>query len=471
MIRLSNRFGLTALSATVVTLLSGQASALPFSSMDPRALGMGGVGVATADVTTATAYNPAMLSVTPEGERLGFTFPYLGVGGYGYQDFIDFEDAKYVDNLDASINSASNLDLATAQSATVTNAYNQVAADARKLNTGLADVAADPFGVDVGSGFVVARTSRELGWGVSAGAGGFMAGTIAYRDYADIEKLAEDVETFAECYGVASGVVSSGATVSTASAATVNSVVDCNTRLNNMNYVAGLNDPNPGEVTYDTDQDLDSELFLTGVVLVEVGVSLATERVISGQSYGFGVTPKMVSATVFEYNANVNTSDSDDATGDDYSTDYSNFNLDLGMTTSFAEGWRAGLTIKNLLAQEYNFQNRNPAGVMVDTGRSVEVKPMARAGVAFQRDWYLIALEMDLTTNAAPGTGDDSRQIALGTEFSSSFAKLRLGYKMDTEGSDRNFISAGLGFFDVFDVAVASGKDELAASFKFGYQF
>ncbi|MBF0218470.1 MAG: conjugal transfer protein TraF [Gammaproteobacteria bacterium] len=436
------------ITAAVIAAFSAEIYALPFNSMDPRALAMGGTGVASANVMSATAYNPAMLALPQEQGSYGISFPYFGVSGYGFQDFIDFEDADYVDKLDQAINAIPNDPDPT--DTMLPGQYRDVANRARELNGGLIDISDTPFGLDLGGGAVFGRADRQLGMAISLGATGSLAGGIYYRDAAVLDKLADDVDSFATCLADAQATYAGGSEVIPASC------------YASLNYIDAT-----GQVTFDSDQDLDSSVAVTGLVMSEVALSFATERMIEGQSVLFGVTPKIVKTTVIEYSETVNDSDSGDATDDDYTADYSDFNLDLGASYMPAPGWRAGFVIKNLIGQTYEFERFG-----VKSGRSIDVKPMARAGIAFQSDWYLLAADIDLTANAAAGLGDDSRQIALGAEFIPiDWAKLRVGYRADVGNSDRSVATVGFGLFNAVDLAVAVGSDEIGGALRFGYQF
>ena len=190
-----------------------------------------------------------------------------------------------------------------------------------------------------------------------------------------------------------------------------------------------------------------------------------------------GVTPKMVSVTVFDYEANADSADTDNIDGDDYSADYSDFNLDVGIAMDHKNGWRSGFVIKNIIGQDYDAMNTDPdTGVEAATGMVVSLKPQARVGVSHTNSWSTVALDVDLTENEGLGlAGNKSQYVALGIELDAfDFAQLRFGYRADTVNSDRDVVSAGIGISPLgihIDIAGAFNEDEVGASFQLGFRF
>ena len=96
------------LATTALTALSGTALAAPFAVYDARSAGMGGTGVASAHISSAPFYNPAMLAAQREEEDFSLL---LGVG-VSAQD-----NNKLIDDLEAFDIAYSLVDASAAQTA------------------------------------------------------------------------------------------------------------------------------------------------------------------------------------------------------------------------------------------------------------------------------------------------------------------------------------------------------------------
>jgi len=89
------------LLGAAISIASMQASAVPFQVFDARSMGMGGTGVASAQISSIVPYNPALLATYRADDHLSVTFPRFGVFGSDEDEFIesveDFDDAAYFD--------------------------------------------------------------------------------------------------------------------------------------------------------------------------------------------------------------------------------------------------------------------------------------------------------------------------------------------------------------------------------------
>ena len=93
---------------TTLTTLSSGAFAAPFAVYDARSAGMGGTGVASAHISSAPFYNPAMLAAQREEED----FSLLLGAGVSAQD-----NNKLIEDLEAFDTAYTNSDVAAAQTA------------------------------------------------------------------------------------------------------------------------------------------------------------------------------------------------------------------------------------------------------------------------------------------------------------------------------------------------------------------
>jgi hypothetical protein len=438
----------TALSAAAL-LETGIAAAAPFNSFDPRSMGMGGAGVAVGNAATAPFFNPSLLAITEHKDDFAKELPVFGPRGYDPNDLKasveDYHDADLVGKIDADIAAA---ELTPANSA----GYHQIAADATLLasdpNVGFRAVSDKPIQGEIGLGTVVGIPSKTFGAAFFYNTWAAFGGRAHYttEDEQVLNDMAAEIEAYADCLD---GDVTACPTTS--------------------NYVSAT-----GDVTFDT-TGLTSSVDIRGLMLSEVGISFAREFTIFGGAVALGITPKHVTARTFDYSADVDDMDAGDIQEEEYIHDQSNFNVDIGASRDFQNGWRSGIVVKNLISQEYDFVYTDPTtGVETKTG-SMTLKPQVRTGLSYQTNWFTAALDMDLTENDPVGFEDKSRYVALGVELDAAdWAQLRLGYRADTVNSERNVASAGLGlspFGAHIDMSVAGNANEIGASFQLGFRF
>ncbi len=452
---------------SVALLMTTATLAVPFNSFDPKSMAMGGAGVAVANPSTASFFNPALLSIAETKDDFAIEFPVFGVRVYDPDDFADavddFNDTAF-DDLDAAINGGSidgvpvtgfnNDSLNPASVTPVTTSINS-------LNTEIEKISDKPLELEGGIGLVVGIPGEKFGMALSASASFNFSGIFEYRDKSTVDSLTSDMDLLASCLGDPVLAVSAAC------------AADKFTFVTITGDVGSTADP---DINFTTEDDIESQVQIIGVAMEEVGLSFSREMAMFGTEVAVGVTPKMVSVTIFDYKADADSADTDNIDGDDYSADYSDFNLDIGIAMDHKNGWRSGLVIKNIISQDYDAMNINDQGDEVPTGTVVSLKPQARAGVSHTNGWSTVALDVDLTENEALGEiGNNSRYIALGVELNAlDWAQLRFGYRADTVNSERNVMSAGFGvspFGIHIDLGVAGNQNEVGASFQLGFRF
>jgi len=449
---------ITVAAGTAFLLTMTSILAVPFNSFDPRSMAMGGAGVAVASPGSAPFFNPALLSVTDAREDFAIELPILG-GRVSdpdeFADAIDDFDDTLMDQVDAAINS---YNATPGNSTAVINAVNALNAEIQSLDD-------KPLQFEIGGGLVVGIPSESFGMAFSAAGSVYFSGVFNYEDAGTVSDLTQDLTSLDACYA--------GAPANFASCLVAA----------NFNYVDINTDPNNPTVEFiaqsDTgaQSDVKSKARFVAIAMGEVGLSFSREMSLFGTEVALGMTPKMVSVSVFDYEANADSADTDDFDGDNYSADYSDFNLDVGIARDHGNGWRSGFVIKNIISQDYDAMNTDPlTGIETPTGTVVSLNPQARAGVSHSTDWSTVALDIDLTENdALDGVGDKSRYVAIGAELNAlDWAQIRLGYRADTVNSDRSVVSAGIGFSPLgmhFDLAVAGNADEIGAALQFGFRF
>ncbi len=189
-------------------------------------------------------------------------------------------------------------------------------------------------------------------------------------------------------------------------------------------------------VTAGTVNDIGDQLTSDGTIIAaavgEVGISIAHAfEVADNRTLSVGVSPKYVQLRTFEYRQDVSDFEDDDFDADEYQTDDSGFNVDLGAAYAFGneQNWTAGLAVRNLI----------PMDLESNSGRTFELEPTVTAGIAHQGSMHVLTAEVDLTKNKAFGYGDDTQWLALGAEFDVfRYVQLRGGVRQNLASNDNN---------------------------------
>lgn len=438
--------------------------AIPFSSFDTRSMAMGGAGVAVGAADAAPLFNPALLSVANDKDKFAIILPTIGIRVADPDKLLDsidkFQAGKYVDNLQLSVN-ALNTAISTATTtpnsaniAAISTPANNTSTNLAAVNTQLATLSNKPIMVDGGVATVVGIPSKKLGVAFFANGTAATGGLFQYKDAATLQALS----TQSSCLGAAAALPTTTPGEIAAATAAINAC-GTNVNFNSNTLTSGIN--------------------FRGVVLGEFGFSLSREFHPYNQSIAFGITPKIVKATLFDAQINVNNTNQTSVTGADYIAEYNIANFDLGAAKDYNNGWRSGFVLKNVIPYKLDFKSipvGAPSGTTpVANGNSLTLNPQARLGVSHTNNWSTVALDVDLTRNDPSGLESATRYIALGGELNAlGWAQLRAGYRVDTENSARNITSIGLGLspFGVHaDLAVAGNANEIGASFQLGFRY
>ncbi len=411
-------------AASVALLLAcAQAQAVPYGSVDPRSFAMGSTGVASGTAGNAGFVNPALLAAARDEEDFALELPILYVRINDPDELIDeidnYQNANLETNLtnsiDAYLNAPTNANAA------------QVGSDADALLQQLLKMTNKTLEGELVGGLVIGIPSKKVGASLTISSRGVGGGLLEVTDEDQnrINQIIADAQT---------GTVALATNPDVVDQAAGNDLVD----------------------------KLTSNLQTRGAVLTEVGLSLAREFTIGGHEIAFGITPKLVQVTTFDYKLDVNTATFDAELG---KKEYSNFNMDIGIAKDYRNGWKVGFAIKNLISQEYT----------TVLGNKVLIDPQARVGVSHQTEWVAVALDVDL--NAADPVGYDSQTqyVGIGAELDLwDTVQVRIGYRHNLKDSDTSVPTVGIGFspFGVHvDLAAAANDNEVAVSGQLGFRF
>lgn len=464
--------------ATTIMLGSTAALAMPFDSFDPRAMAMGGTGVAVGDPSTAPFFNPAMLTASDPSKKYSIEFPVIGGRLYDPGNLHN-NLSTLSDNINAltssinTVNAAANSTNAATIQQLPTN-MNTLATDVNKVNTSLASMSNQPIQGVFGAATVVGIPGNNWGFAFYADAWGAMGGTLEYNDATTLTNLSNNVTAAANTLSKCNGLSTQAA------------VATC---LNGSNGLVNAQ----GAVNFNTSTDINSKIHVRGVLIEEAGLSISHKLVTYDQSWSLGFTPKVMDLQLFDtlLSANNGTSTSG-VTGNDYLAKYNTVNFDMGVAKSYNNGWRSGLVVKNVIPQSFDFKAIAPgaaSGSPQQTTGTLNMNPEARLGVSHDNAWSTVAFDLDMTKNNPAGLENSSQYAGIGGELSAwGWAQLRAGYRSDLLNKGQDLISLGFGlspripyFKPHIDFAISASRDVLSngwnnatqagASLKLGFNF
>ena len=424
-----------------LVLFSSQAAALPFQSIDPRSLSMGGTGVSSGTSANAGFMNPALLSVAGDDEDFSLELPILGARLSDPDELMDeidnYQDNSLEANLTNAVN-AFNTAVLSANHANIASASGDVASAADAMLTQLQKFTNKPITGEGFGGVVVGIPSKKVG--ASLMLNGYVVGSglvdFTAADQALVQGIIDDANSTAGSTGITDPTFDD--------LANNPAVVD---------QVTGAED---------VVDKLTSALLGRGAIISEIGISLSREFEIGGHDVALGVTPKYITVDTFDYRLDVNSAEFD---FDDGKKDYSDFNFDFGAAKDFGNGWKAGAVIKNLLAEDYE----------TVFGNVIKIEPQVRIGASKSNDWLTLAADIDLVENEPAGFESKTQYLGLGAEADLwGWLQLRGGYRHNLSDSDTSVTSLGFGVspFGVhWDLALAFNSDEVAFSTQFGFRF
>ena len=435
---------LTKLSVAIgLSIATSSALASPQSFMSARAFAMGGTGVAVAAPSDAPAENPAMMAADHHSwnDDFGLTLPSVNVRAADEEETVDQVDdiQDVIDDFDRLV---SQLEVDPSQA----NA-DSLALTAGDLRDRLVDFDRDTMRANAGLGLALAVPSKSISVGVFTNAN--LTATVRGELSDDDRLLLDNIVAAAE----------------TGNVSNVENVID------------------NAAVDQDGNILFNSRGKILASAVGEVGVSFARQfEVANGNSFQLGVSPKYVELRTFQYTESVSGFEDDEFDGDQYQTDKSGFNLDIGAAYAFGDEkqWNAGVVVKNLIPMELDSAASRPE--LGEEVRTLELNPMATVGIAHKSEYHVVTAEVDLTKKEAFGFEDDTQWAALGAEFDAfRYAQLRVGVRHNLASNDDNDgieektqFTAGLGLNMVgvrLDIGALYSDADVGAALELGTAF
>ena len=414
---------LTKLSLAIgLSIATTSTIASPQAFMSSRSFAMGGTGVAVAHPAAAGATNPAMMAADHHewSNDFGLILPSINARFADEEETID-----QIDDIQDTIDRFQELDK--------TSNPDDARQAAGELRRQLNDFDRDTVRIDGGLGLALAVPSESFAVGF------FTNGNVRATVRGEFD---EDDEQF----------------------------------------LAGLENATiPDLIAADLDRDLESRGRILASAVAEVGLSIATSIDLQNESrLQLGISPKYVQLRTFQYTETVSGFEDDEFDSDEYQTDKSGFNLDVGAAYAFGSRnqWNAGIAVKNLIPMELDSAASRPD----EEKRTLELDPMVTAGIAHKGNFHVLTAEIDLTEKKAFGYEDDTQWVALGAEFDAfRYAQLRFGVRQNLASNDDNDgieedtqFTAGIGlspFGARLDIGGLISDADLGAAIELGAAF
>ena len=403
--------------------------AATYGTFEPRALAMGGVGVAVGNAEQAIYYNPALLSFSDgkeEDTRNGrFYFPsFLLQATRNIEDGIDIIE----DDLDVQITNAVNTFNADSSQA---NAISLLTA-ARDIESAVSAIGNEEANLEAVIGFNISEPGDHEGGGF------YFASRILGFAQSDVPQ--EDSDLLTDYVDVLE-LIADGDTVT--AAATYPELFD-------------------GTTLIDPSDSLTSSADVGSLIIAEWGVAAAKEFNVFNKDISFGITPKVQHIQVFREQVFYNDADID------YQEDSRTFftmNVDLGVATTLGDNFRIGLAVKDVLSQSF----------ISDSGLAVEIKPKVRFGSAYFHKYVTVGFDIDVIANPSVTSETPIQEASLGVEITPwKGVNLRVGYQHEFTGVYGDVLTTGAAIQwrrFMTDFSFITGSEKLGVSFQMGYAF
>jgi len=403
-----------ALVLSLGTLFPAPVQALPFSVMDGYSFAMGGTGTASGTRGNAVFYNPALLAASDMPKDYSLQVPVLGARFYDKEKVNKELDKYQYLGLESTFDSAMNVYTGGDASASAIQAVGDAAISLRQqlLNLGSKPMQREFFGA-----VVVGIPNDTIGMSLVLDARVLGGARVSVTQH-DLDELQRILD------------------------AATNATIDT------------------GEAFRSS--DLTSRLLGRGLAIREVALAMAQKVKIYNHEIAIGVTPKYRQVTSFDYSTALKNADFETNLGQ---KDHTAFDVDLGAAKHYGNGWSTGVTIKNLIGQEYQTAR----------GNIIRIKTQARLATAHKTKYTLVAMDVDL--NESPSTGFDAatQYLSLGGKLNVfDMTRIRIGYRHNMKDSDTSVATFGLGFTAYgaqMDVAVGASQDEIDYSAQMGFEF
>lgn len=418
------------LAPCALFLLSTHSLAAGFGVFESRAQGMAGASVAVGTPEQAAFYNPALLAFSDgkeEDTRNGrILLPSALIRGTtnlsklqnAIEDDLDEQLIRSVDDF----NDNNSIDNAI-----------QVLNAARDIESTIEDIGNDEVDVEAVIGFTISEPGHREG-----GSFYFASRILAFG----VTQVSDDDLTLLGDYIDAMDI-------------SINSSI-----ADAIIAHPDLFDEN--SILIDPSEDITSTADVGSIVIAEWGVAAAKEFTLFDFPFAVGITPKVQRLKVFR--EDISYTDTDLQYVDTVRT-FLTMNVDLGLAATIWDDFRLGLTIKDVLPQEFD----------VDNGLNAQIQPKIRFGSAYYHRYLSIGFDLDLISNRAIAGESPIQEASVGIEVKPFDALMfRFGYRHELFGIHEGALTTGVGIKigrAIADFSYLTGSDQRGGAVQFGLAF
>ncbi|KQA16715.1 conjugal transfer protein TraF [Vibrio metoecus] len=205
-------------------------------------------------------------------------------------------------------------------------------------------------------------------------------------------------------------------------------------------YAEVIGKANVADKTGNTANDVqsryeNSDVDLTAFGYTEVGIAIAKQVVLAGQTVALGVTPKVQQLRTYQQNVSVKSFELDNY--DQSEVKDNSFNLDMGAVW-LLDQYRLGVVAKDLFAKDIQTMNKN---------NTYKLDTQVTVSASYVSNFFVAAIDLDVTKQRRfNGDNDDTQFMRFGIEGNAwNWAQIRAGYEVDLQNSLANSVSVGLG--------------------------
>ncbi|MEJ2693472.1 MAG: conjugal transfer protein TraF [Candidatus Thiodiazotropha sp.] len=413
------------LSLLILVCFSAAAHSMPFGALDSRSVAMGKTGVALIGSTDAAYFNPALLAGFSERKGVGknqrIAMPTLSVHvSDNALELVDIKDMDYEAQLNGGVAEFNNNLNADA----LANALDS-------LDGELGDISSDALFADVQANVNFRIPDRHEGGAFRIGRRAVLDGRVDYT---------EDDKALIADYLEEMRFIDNGGTPAT---------------LHPELYANGQ--------LIDPQDNLTSAADAVALIIDELAVSMGWAVNWWGYDMMVGITPKVIRTTTYEYTAAAHGGLTKRG---EYQNDV-NINFDLGWAKRVGEKLTLGLSLKDLLPQDYRTQSN----------RYIKVRPQARVGGVYDTRWGRYAIDLDLLESPPLLNGDPTQELGIGGEWEIKKLQIRTGMVANLAATGENsspMFTVGLRFqrgFFYSDLSYGRGKNQKSAAVQMGLRF
>lgn len=206
------------------------------------------------------------------------------------------------------------------------------------------------------------------------------------------------------------------------------------------------------------DDLIETTVNASAVVLKETVLSIAKGFTLKGRELAIGISPKVVEVDTYFYSQGAENANTNDLEKNDYRTDDSAVNIDVGLAYFLSDTITVGIIFRDLFRKNFKTVTVN------DQFDQYQTKLSSTLGFAIAQPFYNVALDVDLIPNKGLKSIEDSQFLRVGGEIDAwGWGQFRAGLRFDLKSERDNVMSAGFNLspYDTVHIGLSSWSGDL----------